>query len=288
MSRKKDLLENALKNRFITPFDYNTFEEFVPIGRGGFGQVMRAYSKSLEKYVALKNPFEETYYLVLQYAKDGDLKAYLQNNFENLNWQIKINMAKDIARGLSFIHKKNIVHRDLVRLSRSLDTSSNSLIGGTFAYTDPRYLKNIGYYKRNKESDVYSLGVLFWELSSGRPPFKNFAKEDVYKKVTSGERETPIDGTPTDYINIYSNAWDDDPIQRKSIEDIRKSLEKIQFENLFYVSNKNIQSNASIENIEPLVEVYNIYSQDLVSNVSNEESDQTSFNLKYGGISLFQ
>ena len=52
-----NLLEDALKHRLITSFEYNSFDKIAPIGKGGFGQVMRAYSKRLEKDVALKSLF---------------------------------------------------------------------------------------------------------------------------------------------------------------------------------------------------------------------------------------
>ncbi|CAG8655279.1 2131_t:CDS:2, partial [Diversispora eburnea] len=114
-----------------------------------------------------------TYYLVLQYAERGDLRTYLQNNFKSIDWKTKINMAKDITRGLRCIHKENKVHKDLnsknilvhegrllitdLGLSRSSDSNSNSKSagGGMVAYTDPEYLRNQLKNKRNKASDVY-------------------------------------------------------------------------------------------------------------------------------------
>lgn len=60
----------------------------------------------------------ETYYLVLQYAQGGNLKDYLQNddNFKGLGWERKVQMAKDIANGLNYMHEKDIVHKDLVSI----------------------------------------------------------------------------------------------------------------------------------------------------------------------------
>lgn len=58
---------------------------------------------------------KDEYYLASEYAKNGNLRTYLHENFENLNWNVKINMGKVIARGLSYIHEANIVRRDLVR-----------------------------------------------------------------------------------------------------------------------------------------------------------------------------
>ncbi|RHZ81621.1 hypothetical protein Glove_117g533 [Diversispora epigaea] len=202
----------------------------------------------------------ETYYLVLQYAKDGDLRTYLQNNFNKLDWKIKIQMAKDITSGLNCIHEENIVHKDLhsknilvherrllitdLGLSQSLDANSISIStdGGIVAYADPEYLRNkmkLISYKRDKASDIYSLGVLFWELSSGRPPFNDFRNLDIYRMVISGEREKPINKTPKDYIDIYSSAWEDKPNQRPTIKNIFDSLENIKLENIYNNSNDN-------------------------------------------------
>ncbi|RHZ45082.1 hypothetical protein Glove_692g21 [Diversispora epigaea] len=311
-NRKKELLQSALKKGSITEFDYNTFEDITPIARGGFGEVARAYAKNLQKNIALKSLYDKEFsvnflrecinnnaihnydnivkflgvstdsskgkhYLVFQYAEDGNLRTYLQNNFNELNWNTKIIMAKDITRGLFYIHQANIVHRDLhsknilvhkgklmisdLGLSKSLDTDSRSQDGGMYAYTDPEYIKNAKTYKRNKSSDIYSLGVLFWELSSGNPPFRNFPMLEVCRKVTSGLREKPIQGTPVDYINIYSSAWKGDPYERPTIEYIRDSIENIKLENLYNNYDENDQSQVSINNNISL----DSYSNDIVS-----------------------
>ncbi|CAG8620309.1 3069_t:CDS:2, partial [Diversispora eburnea] len=93
----KDLFKSDIENRFNT-FDYNTFEDVILIGTGGFGEVKKAYSNILKKYVALKclrdpndndnddefykqfmneaNNSTEKYYLVLQYAEDDYISVY--------------------------------------------------------------------------------------------------------------------------------------------------------------------------------------------------------------------
>ncbi|RHZ75971.1 hypothetical protein Glove_208g207 [Diversispora epigaea] len=297
---KRELLQMALDNRLIKSLDYNTFEGISDIGKGAFGTVKQAYSRSLRKKVALKSitdenyelffkeltnilavnnndniikffgisiePLTNKYLLVLQYANDGDLRIYLRKNFEKLNWEKKINMAKDIALGLYFIHESNIVHRDLhsknilvnegrlliadLGLSQPLDSNSNSVNGGMFAYTDPGYLRDTKY-KRDKCSDIYSLGVLFWELSSGKPPFKDFHGLDILEKIRLGDRETPINGTPLDYIKIYESAWSDDPNQRPDVERILNILENIKLENVHYNHN-----NDQLQKYQPRPDMY--------------------------------
>ena len=72
-------------------------------------------------------------------------------------------------------------------------------------YIDPQHFKDT---KANKKSDVYSVGVLLWEISSGQKPLKShdsFYPVISLSKILDGERETPISGTPIDYINIYTS-----------------------------------------------------------------------------------
>ncbi|CAG8512657.1 11072_t:CDS:2, partial [Dentiscutata heterogama] len=54
MSSKKDWFNDAIKKEFIKSFDYNSFEAFKPIAKGGFGIVSKAYFKDADKVVALK------------------------------------------------------------------------------------------------------------------------------------------------------------------------------------------------------------------------------------------
>ncbi|RHZ83844.1 hypothetical protein Glove_87g84 [Diversispora epigaea] len=278
MSSKNDLFESAL---YIKKFDYNTFRNITEIASGVFGTVHRAYSTNLERYVALKSLHEndELFYekfvreltniMVVNYH-DNIINFYgisKDPSTETLNWKVKINMAKDITSGLHRIHKENIVHKDLhsknilvhegrlliTDLVSSQSLNSISVERGMIAYTDPEYLRNPFNYKRSKASDIYSLGVLFWEISSGRPPFNNIPNLEINRKVTSSEREKPINETPKDYINIYSSAWNNDPNQRPTIENIFDSLESIKLENIYNDSNdQDIQLEAHISNQSPV------------------------------------
>ncbi len=50
----------------------------------------------------------------MEYADGGDLKMYLSKHFENLDWNKKFKLAMDITNGLYYLHKEDILHRDLV------------------------------------------------------------------------------------------------------------------------------------------------------------------------------
>ena len=59
--------------------------------------------------------------------------------------------------------------------------------------------------KPNKKSDIYSVGVLLWELTSGKPPFSdlNISRNTLMFSISEGTREKPIPNTPDEYINLY-------------------------------------------------------------------------------------
>ena len=71
---------------------------------------------------------------------------------------------------------------------------------------DSKRLENHKDYKLDKKSDIYSIGVLIWQISSGNQPF--YAEGTDYDvKLTldliNGIREKPINGTPFEYRILY-------------------------------------------------------------------------------------
>ncbi|KAF0499945.1 kinase-like protein [Gigaspora margarita] len=99
------------------------------------------------------------------------------------------------------------------------DSSSTSLIDGLPAFMDPQCFKN-PTYKRTYKTDIYSYGVVLWEISSGHKPFPSLKRAQIAIKIYNGEREKPVEGTPSDYVDLYKRCWNDEPDNRPKIEEI--------------------------------------------------------------------
>ncbi|EXX62734.1 uncharacterized protein OCT59_008415 [Rhizophagus irregularis] len=226
-----------------------------------------------------KEPLSNKYAMVLEYADQGNLREYLKIHINNLKWSDKIRMASDIVCGLKCLHFKHIIHRDLhaknilvnnhklmiadfgssKQLSEATSVSANSEndIIGMIEYMEPQCFKNIEY-KKTKKSDIYSLGVLLWEISSGRPPFLGYQRNILAFHIGFNNlREKPIDdGTPQDYQKLYQKCWDDEPNSRPDIERVYEILCQLKTENssclqspqlsIIEIKNSNIDSNGDL------------------------------------------
>ncbi|CAI2181482.1 7959_t:CDS:2, partial [Funneliformis geosporum] len=180
----------------------------------------------------------------MEYADGGALKNYLKENFDKLAWGDKYNVAFQLSCAVLCLHNEGIVHRDL--------HSGNVLIHQVIPYVDPKFFcrqindNKSPQFKLNEKSDVYSVGVLIWEISSGRPPF--YINDEEYDvslaiEILGGLRERTIPDTPDDYVNIYTGCWDNEPDNHPSMNQVVDKLNAI-------VSKMNITENIKMNNNE--------------------------------------
>jgi hypothetical protein len=123
------------------------------------------------------------------------------------------------------VNDKKLLIADL-GLSKKLaevTTHSKGNTHGMPQYIEPQCYKIINY-KKNEKSDIYSLGILLWEISSGRLPFSKYSMDLLREHIKGGGREEPIKGTPTEYQKLYQECWSDKPESRPDIEKAHEIL----------------------------------------------------------------
>jgi len=115
-------------------------------------------------------------------------------------------------------------------LSKNLaEQAPYSEIRGIHGYIEPQCYKN-RRYKRNKKSDIYSLGVLIWEISSGRVPFSDDDQISIAIHIRDGLRETPVENTPLVYQQLYQECWSEEPDLRPEINKVYETLTQLLIE----------------------------------------------------------
>ncbi|RIB18394.1 kinase-like domain-containing protein, partial [Gigaspora rosea] len=77
-----------------------------------------------------------------------------------------------------------------------------------------------------KKSDIYSLGIIMWEIASGMPPFydQNMDKYQLPLEIIKGKRPRIINGTPPEYVDLMIKCWDKDPDKRPEAGIIMKKM----------------------------------------------------------------
>ncbi|RIB07238.1 kinase-like domain-containing protein [Gigaspora rosea] len=193
------------------------------------------------------------YKMVLQYA-NGNLQKYLQDKVNDglftISWLELVQIARQITLGLQHLHANSIIHGDLhpnnILINNNevliadfgvarktgdslISLGSNSSFKGTEAYFEPQcFIVLDKVVKIDEKSDIYSLGVLLWELTSGHPPFSSFRnKAPISYYVSLGHREKPVPSTPSDYVKLYKKCWDTEPECRPTINEILCRLDEL-------------------------------------------------------------
>ncbi|GES77932.1 kinase-like domain-containing protein [Rhizophagus clarus] len=182
-------------------------------------------------YGITKAPKGNEYAMVIRLAKHGDLRNYIHKFFPKLTWADRAKILIELSKALNSLHQMNLIHRDFhcknilvdendrifisdFGLCQPIDSEivSNS-IQGVLPYIAPEVLRNNPY---TKQSEVYSLSMIMWELTSNKPPFSNNQQHDIYLAfaILDGLRPEIIEGTPDFYADIMKQCWNSDPSKR--------------------------------------------------------------------------
>ncbi|MBA0832043.1 hypothetical protein Goarm_016458, partial [Gossypium armourianum] len=184
--------------------------------------------------------------VVVEYVAGGTLKNYLiRNRRKKLAFKVVIQIALDLSRGLSYLHSKKIVHRDVKTENMLLDArrilkiadfgvarveaqNPQDMTGetGTLGYMAPEVLDGKPY---NRKCDVYSFGICLWEIYCCDMPYANLSFADFTSAVVRQNLRPEIPRCcPSALASIMRKCWDPHPERRPDMDEVVRSLEAIE------------------------------------------------------------
>eukprot|EP01026_Neomeris_dumetosa_P042235 TRINITY_DN3511_c0_g1_i5.p1 TRINITY_DN3511_c0_g1~~TRINITY_DN3511_c0_g1_i5.p1 ORF type:complete len:1180 (-),score=146.37 TRINITY_DN3511_c0_g1_i5:1032-4571(-) len=187
--------------------------------------------------------------LVLEYMDVGNLDKYLHNicSAHPINNRDKLIIMKQIARALDHLHP-SVVHRDLkpqnilintrgevklsdfglskIRQLQDAGRASSLQVIGTAPYTSPEVFRSNGLNVDDEKVDIYSLGVIMWEIWTMQRPWEGENMVAIsYKVVNEQKRPEMPSYVPPRLKTLIESCWEDDPQRRPSARDVQRMLE---------------------------------------------------------------
>ncbi|CAI9267719.1 unnamed protein product [Lactuca saligna] len=185
--------------------------------------------------------------IVTEFLPRGSLFRILQRNTTRLDWKRRLHMAMDIARGMNYLHhcKPPIIHRDLKSSNLLVDKNWTVKVGdfglsrvkhhtylktksgrGTPQWMAPEILRN---EEADEKSDVYSYGVVLWEITTEKIPWNDLNPMQVIGAVGFMNRrlEIPKDVDPL-WASLIQSCWCSEPQSRPTFQEILNKFKDLQ------------------------------------------------------------
>ena len=166
-------------------------------------------------------------FVIMEYVAGPSLRELLDDAPQGLGPQKAAYFLREIAKGLTFLHDCGIVHRDLkpgnifyedgyvkigdYGLSKAMSPTQHSgqtVTVGTVHYMAPE----IGEGRYDRSIDIYALGIVLYEMLTGRPPYEGSSISEILMKHMSGRPD--LTGIDEPFASAIRRATDRDPARR--------------------------------------------------------------------------
>ncbi|XP_069619604.1 tyrosine-protein kinase ITK/TSK [Ranitomeya imitator] len=183
--------------------------------------------------------------LVFEFMEHGSLNDFLRRNRGTLTRSTALGMCQDVCEGMEYLEASNFIHRDLA--------ARNCLVGESFVVKvsdfgmtrfvlDDQYTSSSGtkfpvkwsapevfrYGRYSSKSDVWSYGVLVWEVfSEGKTPFEHLSNADAVEEISNGLRLFKPKMASEKFYQFMNSCWQENPEHRPSFCRLMKEITDI-------------------------------------------------------------
>ncbi|RIB07065.1 kinase-like domain-containing protein [Gigaspora rosea] len=236
LNNSKDITADILREiAYHQQFDHHNYVIYI----------MQCYGIS-------RDPTTGNYLMVMRYFEDGNLRQYLDSNYGQISLNDKLGLLYSMANGLYHIHFRGLIHKDfhpgniLNKYSKELgniscfiadfglckpidEANDGKNIYGVLPYVAPEVLKGKPY---TQASDIYSLGIVAYELLSGLPPYYSISHDiSLTIDICNGLRPNlDVVCVPQLLKTLIIKCWDDNPTLRPEAQEILFHFRKWYFD----------------------------------------------------------
>jgi len=257
------------------PFNELVIKE--SIGKGGFGKIFKAewhysdvackmlldqkpsekaiadFKKELNLYSSLSHPCIVTMHgacmdpgklsIISEFMEGGSLFDKLKISGP-LKREHAVKIAVDIAKGMSYLSSRGVIHRDLKSSNVLLNENGSAKLSdfglsrikeesttlaqqvGNASWMAPELFQETPIY--SEASDVYAFGVIMWELLTGKRPFEGRNEAQIARMSEKGERPS-LDGFELGdpFVVLMRRCWDHRPVCRPAFQHILGELRQM-------------------------------------------------------------
>ncbi|KAG0454329.1 hypothetical protein HPP92_025633 [Vanilla planifolia] len=176
--------------------------------------------------------------IVTEFLSRGSLYDFLHKQKGVFKLPALLRVAVDVSKGMNYLHQSNIIHRDLKAANLLMD--ENEIFGvarvkaqsgvmtaetGTYRWMAPEVIEHKPY---DHKADVFSFGIVLWELLTAKLPYEYLTPLQVaIGVVQKGLRPTIPKHTNPKLVELLEMCWHHDPALRPNFSEVLDILHVI-------------------------------------------------------------